>query len=422
MQKSSSCCLWGEIMRVRSSFGLMTLIAILITFMTGCTATSDSQQDGGGSPSTPAAYETPKSFSPDALTIESDVVTTDASGNTVNPHFVLDKTHLLGLTETSLVSIDLLTGDSEWAYEFDNTGVSGLGLLYDNWTPKVSQGVVYAARHDVAEGSGTTGDNEVASVVAVEIETGKKLWSASTPMIGEAAVRGSRNLTDARVVSVNDELLLVEAGSGLVAFDPSSGKILWKVDNVNALATSQTVVAWDGSAWSPVGLDPASGTKRWTSGDCKGDTPVSNGAAVTLPDGRVVARLGSVSDETAGCFIDPTSGKPSGNLSISAGGLTVNGSVVYAGAQPMTTKVTAYDASSLKQLWTLPTDTSKAVINAIPFGTAVYTTVEGPEGVVMDARTGKDIAVPFKGVIAGVNEYGALVYQDETLSFYRATG
>lgn len=158
-----------------------------------------------------------------------------------------------------VLCLDPTTGEEEWKAAFPTRYRDDFG--FDDGpraTPLIADGRVFAL--------GANGN-----LHAIELATGKKLWSRNL-LTEYMAEKGFFGVACSPIAAAGK--LLVNVGgpaAGIVAFDPATGKELWKANGDPASYSSPTVATIDGAALALfltreglVALEPETGKVRYS--------------------------------------------------------------------------------------------------------------------------------------------------------------
>lgn len=248
-------------------------------------------------------------------------------------------------------------------------------------------------------GRGTTPSHQAVDLVAVDAPTGREVSSALVDLEPSASDLTS---VSAALVGLDGTTAVLRvttsSGSSLpetYAVDLPSGRTVWKKSGFAAYAvagsTAVGTVAQDASGVSNkiAGMRVTDGHPVWT-------TPSASYEVSVFPGGSsVVVAIGrNYADGTRFLqLIDAKSGavKDSGNGDYGGASCSYDGAAVTVCAR--NGWAAAFDATSLKWLWSLPDTKANRVAPSVTsaWHGAVYgTTDNGP--VILDARTGQDRA------------------------------
>lgn len=210
--------------------------------------------------------------------------------------------HRLADKET-IECLDATTGKPLWNYDYPTSYQDDFG--FDEGpraTPCIADNRVYTFG---AEGM----------LTCLNFADGKMLWSIDTKK-EFGARKGFFGIASSPIVEGN--ALLVNVGgtedAGIIAFDKSTGKVLWKTSNDEASYSSPTVATINGTRYglfltrsALIGLDPASGKIHFT---YPFRPPIN--ASVTAATPLVIDNLIfiSASYDTGGTLLRIKDGKP----------------------------------------------------------------------------------------------------------------
>ncbi len=155
--------------------------------------------------------------------------------------------------------LEAATGKALWKQAFTTSYVDNFG--FDNGprgTPCVADGRVFVF--------GANGN-----LYALDFATGRPLWSVDAPK-DFGADKGFFGFACSPLIEGRSLLVNIggKDGAGLVAFDPATGKVLWKANDEEASYSSPITATINGQRHALfftrhhlVSLDPASGTARF---------------------------------------------------------------------------------------------------------------------------------------------------------------
>ncbi|MFV0428264.1 MAG: PQQ-binding-like beta-propeller repeat protein [Arachnia sp.] len=419
----------------RNHLWIPTLGAVACLVLAGCSGqgddgagTSDADDSAAGTPSEAAPqpetgpFEMPLVFDQTGVPIEAEVYDT-APGDRVSPKFELEGTTLVGNTNEAMIGIDLSTGESNWEHSFQAPNTTGEAFLETTNGPVLADGVAYAA------GPLLLGGVPSAEVMAVDIDSGERLWTAIAPDISSNQESG--NLERSWIAAASDEVVLVGQGEeplgstpSLTALDPDSGEVLWQARDVAVhVLLDGLIVAVHHEIGCDhlVGLEVATGEPRWTSQECTSLASIVESAQGTVLISMFSDDLDNFGEPISG-LVDITTGAIAEGGDFGGADLDSVGPVVTVDLGVNTDEFSVVDAGSLESLWQLPSASTTGLNGAVGFGDAIYVTVSGPVFVPVDALTGEELADETPGKAVRVNEYGAIVYLDGELVFLAATG
>lgn len=409
---------------------VVLVLTVYVATACGGEAADEAKPSGQVTPSSVHATTTTSAarvFDPPKAFVDKGVRITRDHGALVGPELAYTpvvESEDTGPSEPTLAVQALSLADGEKRWEAPTPVQHRLGLRGHNGYLRLTKGtgplrLVWAGVHRL-EGTGTQQDRFELMVGAFDAATGQKVWSVQLPLTGDTDWGDS----DVTVVGAEDAHAAV-AISRLGDEPPISGAIV-NVQAGTIIATppdfqpigldGQIVVGLRSTGLSsavPQGLDVATSQPRWTA-DIRVDdlfaTVVMTGLAhfvedelfdsksllVNTADGTVKATLAR-SDECSPAAPDV---------------------VICVGHD----QVTALDLTG-KVLWSLPDQTVgriKPAVTAVYAG-LVYGSANG--GVILDARTGKDLVTSLDWVPDDiVPGYG--IGRDDTdgLTSHRATG
>lgn len=161
-----------------------------------------------------------------------------------------------------VVALDAQTGKTVWEFRYDAAPYPDETIGVDNIrgpnaTPLIHGGKVYAF--------GATGN-----LHCLDQKTGKPIWSHD--VLAEFGAKMPGFGFAASPLIYKDSLILPVGGPGVgvMAFDPASGKVLWKKHDFAGTHSSPILIRVDGrdeivllAGDEVVGMDPASGEIEW---------------------------------------------------------------------------------------------------------------------------------------------------------------
>ncbi|MGW1246123.1 hypothetical protein [Streptomyces sp. NPDC002535] len=417
-------------------------LAAVLTGLAGCSGGASGSDTDAGAPGaasgakTPAAAK-PKAFDPPATFGKEIALPVDEDVKEWG--FALRGPRLYHRTSEALDAYDTHSGQKLWSSPLGReswyTGKEGQPSDDQTIPPVFAQqdghtGVLFAYA-DYTKGSGTERDRTDVYLRSVDADSGTVSWTVRLPApkgatVGdlEPAVIGAEDGTAAvRVLTNADDS--DSGGDGgqsatTYAVDLTSHQVKWQKDGfagdvldggvvigarLSEEATFQAIDGWHSPQedLALAGLALTDGSPRWEQGGRAGVEVEQVGGgffvAGSLRDSRTGERVaGSPDGSFIRCFHDQRS-------------------VVVCD-----TKETArgIDAQSRKVLWTIsdddPARKKPEVHNA--FHGAVYATADA-EGVILDARTGKDRSLYDGASTYAINEYAAVGID---MNVYPATG
>ncbi|MGH3428140.1 MAG: PQQ-binding-like beta-propeller repeat protein, partial [Terriglobales bacterium] len=329
---------------------------------------------------------------------------------------------------TMLRSVDLLTGKQNWQLPIpgvpaDPNAQRGPFVNDSGPRPPVvsDDGKTVVVAVPITEpGMGTTPSHQAISVLAASAASGKPKWS--TKVAVSAAVAGySPSGVVTSVVAASDSTVVVTYRGELAttaAIDPAGRKILWQRDEFEAgtvaddvVVGTDTNVAENSSMVQATAVGLAKGEQRWVGAARSSQATVipANPALV------VVDRADYGSGDADLLFLDPKTGQQKASFfkDRTFGIGSTLGPCQYDQRSVLVCSpfegVTAYDATSGKQLWQLPDKTANRVapgITAVWHGAVYGSTGNGP--VILDALTGKDRSTNPGATPSWVSEYGGI--------------
>ncbi|MBE1578877.1 PQQ-binding-like beta-propeller repeat protein [Amycolatopsis roodepoortensis] len=331
------------------------------------------------------------------------------------------------VTPTALNVVDVLTGQQKWTVPFERTPGDPYNQSgpFVNTTgprpPAVGDKLVVAAVPVVIPEKGTTPGYVALSVIAADREKGTKVWQSETKVSDDQYADASNAVTE--VVAVTDKAVIARYGRSddhvTVALDPASGKTLWERKDYEAGSVHGDVVvgadfnvAENSSMVQATALDLATGGQKWTG--------AARSSAVVLvradPALVVLTRTDYGSGDSSLLFLDPATGaekrKVDGEDQFGPSSYGTcrhdERSVLVCDAGGV---LTGYDAATAAPLWTLPDKAANRVAPSVTLAWhgAVYGKTGGGQPIVLDARTGKDLATDDVGLVpALVSEYAGI--------------
>jgi hypothetical protein len=331
-----------------------------------------------------------------------------------------------------LRAVDVLTGDGTWEATVEGAPAdpdAQAGPFVNDAGPRPpavsDDGETVVAAVPVSEpGEGTTPGHEAISVLAVDAGTGEERWTAEIDVSDEVAgFDGQGAITE--VVAITDEAVVVtytNEGATTAAIDPSTQETLWQRDDYGAGAVvDDIVVGSDGnvaenSSMSQItAVDLATGEERWAAG-------TQSSAVDVIPahdDLVVVDRTDYGSGDPSLLFLDPATGEERARVDgESSFGSNPFGPCEYDEASVLLCHgfdtITAYDATTGTDLWSLPDETANRVapsVTVVWHGAVYGTTENGP--VVLDAETGEDLSTEPGLAPHWVSEYAGIGLGDD---------
>ncbi|MCR8577512.1 PQQ-like beta-propeller repeat protein [Streptomyces sp. Isolate_219] len=276
-------------------------------------------------------------------------------------------------------------------------------------------------------GKGTTPSRAGIELDAVDTTTGKAAWTLDLDDLPSWAAQPA---TRARVVATTKSTAVISVGNGEMgatyAVDLDSRKTTWHDDKVAAAAvigdTAVATTSKDSVRQQVIGLDiNHDGKRSWSKLD---------GYELTVrPAGpHLVAITGTDynSGDSVGVLLKPD-GSKAADLTGDSSGLTCHyddASVTV--CQTEEPRTLALDATTGKQLWSLPEKGGNRVaptVTAAWHGVVYGTTGNGP--VALDAKTGADRSTSPGAAPVAVNEYTGVALDQadhRTLIAHPATG
>lgn len=395
-------------MRYRATIAL----ACVATFLTSCAASPTSELQAGTSSASPltsptlelARHDPPKAFDRANRAIL-------AGAPDVRSEAVL----------ASEKRVFFVGPESVTAFEFPNRHLWTSPFLADDlqrspsdvrWfsKPALSQDgtTLFVASQGVRKGSGTTHDTPVIVLQSLDVATGRQRWRQ---LVDVPSAYARDTLTPWRASAVG------EVGGNVVfgyrqdivgklalafAVGRDDGQIKWSHQSYPSRAAAGRVIGVqevDGVYERLVGLDSGNGKVAWSLDETDGVTPIglwrttmdvlqgSKWLTVDVVNGKILTS--SSGGTSADCFEDSKA-----EIVVCSRGI--------ASTWSYTDKV----------LWKLPQGNRSAVAIASVYGGLVY--AKGPNGpVIIDGRTGEDVAAEVSIAPSVVTPYAGVVYDKE---------
>jgi outer membrane protein assembly factor BamB len=421
----------------------LVILACLGAVLTaaGCGSGTD-----GGSASTPngsaPASQPPTSAAPAAKTADppmsfdesspvglpAGALRANVAGNVTSTFMTLrDRTGYI-VTPTALDVVDVLTGQQKWTVPFDRQpgDPDNQSGPFVNTTgprpPAVGDKLAIAAVPVLIPEKGTTPSYIALSVVAADLAEGTKAWQSETKVSEDQYADAGNAVT--QVVAITDQAVIADYGRSddehvTVALDPASGKTLWERKDYDAGSVYGDVVvgadynvAENSSMVEATALDMATGRQKWVGAQ------QSSAVVVTPADPALVVltRTDYGDGHSFLLFLDSATGA----VKAEAEGERDFGSSSYGTCYYDEQSVlvcdargvlTAYDAKTAAKLWTLPDQAANRVAPNITnaWHGALYGKTDGGRPIVLDAKSGKDLATDDVGVVpALVSKYAGI--------------
>ncbi|MER5475802.1 hypothetical protein ABT026_02270 [Streptomyces sp. NPDC002734] len=398
------------------------------------------------------AYDPPRKFSGGGVRLS----VTEAE----HTETVLWGTKAFVLTETSLTAYDTRgSGGPAWSVrkpEGMSTGVDERARVWESTKPSVvKQGgrvLVLFAYHTYTQGQGTEKDTSTVSLRAVDADSGKEAWTVALPTPKGMSFGDD---TSPAVVGVEDDMVVVTArttpdfddayddprSAVTYGVDLRTHRVTWQEGGFGARMLTGGVIAGEQlpeyaeigtEKWTAreggmrlVGRSVSDGSVRWKdSRNLFGLKIESMGAGLMSVDMVLEFK------ENRGTYalLDGATGElPSGMTKDSIDDFAYMGrscvydqrSVLVCGSTDHS--LAALDTRTHKLLWQITADDPSREVPsmATAWHGVVYAGVAGRDGVLLDARTGKDDGTYSAGHLSLVNAYGALA---QDLTVYEATG
>ncbi|MFD5246743.1 PQQ-binding-like beta-propeller repeat protein [Amycolatopsis sp. NPDC058340] len=331
------------------------------------------------------------------------------------------------VTPTALNAVDVLTGQQKWTVPFEQRPGDPYNQSgpFVNTTgprpPAVGDRLVVAAVPVAIPEQGTTPGYIALSVIAADVEKGTKVWQSETRVSKDEYGSASNAVTE--VVAITDKAVVARYGRSddhiTVALDPASGKTLWQREDYEAGSVHGDVVvgadfnvAENSSMVQATALDLITGEQKWVA------AAKSSQIGVTPADPALVVltRTDYGSGDPSLLFLDPVTGAEKTKVAGEGGfGSSSYGTCYHDKRSVLVCDaggvLTGYDAATAAKLWTLPDKAADRVAPGITVAWhgAVYGKTGGGKPIVLDARTGKDLATDDVGVVPVlVSEYAGI--------------
>ncbi|HEX3733487.1 MAG TPA: PQQ-binding-like beta-propeller repeat protein [Mycobacteriales bacterium] len=415
---------------------LIAIPALILALALGaCTASGGGDkkgdQAGGGSSKNSTAFKAdpPLAFNTVAAVKLPDTALRANLGGEVVSRFTTLRDRTAYIVEPALLrSVDLLTGKQKWQLPIAGAPAdpnAQHGPFVNNVGPRPpllsDDGKTVIVAVPVTEpGAGTTPSHQAISVLAANSDTGRPKW-ATKVAVSDAVSGGDGNGAITSVVAATDKAVIVTYRNDkatTAAINPSDQRILWQRDQYEAgTVTGDLVVGIDAnvaensSMVQATALDLVKGDQRWVGAARSSQVTIvpANSALV------VVDRADYGSGDADLLFLDPKTGQQKASYfkDRAFGGGSTLGPCQYDQRSVVVCSpfegVTAYDATSGKQLWQLPDKAANRVapgVTAVWHGAVYGSTSNGP--VILDALTGKDRSASPGAAPHWVSEYGGI--------------
>jgi len=395
---------------------------------TGETAAERPTERTTPTPTTPAlqAFEAPTRFEGTPARVVLPALSGNLAGDFTSS-FTLAGTMAYGVTGTSVGAVDLATGETTWETPFPHASDDGVAaVFYDERrpgapVPSEDGETLYAAVPVSIPGVGTTPRREAFEVMAVEAGSGEVLWSA----LLDDEYTGLAESQKARVDTVVDGRVVVSLSGQTATLDEADGSALWASRDALEAVTDEAVLVTTGTGPSKgdptyptlAGLDPVTGERLWTIGDSQDPrTSIAGTSTFDADDALVVTAYHYTGADPWTAVLDPATGKILRTLDVTIGPVRQDGENLY----DVSNGLRALDPETFEPSWSKGLGSGVEVENPYFFAGLVYGRAQG-RGVILDGRTGVDVAVDIAGTFVAVNEYGALMLRDGELVFVPAT-
>ncbi|WP_406635880.1 PQQ-binding-like beta-propeller repeat protein [Amycolatopsis sp. WGS_07] len=370
----------------------------------------------------PLAFDTSK-----GVTLPKTALQANMGGSVTSKFMTLrDRTGYI-IAPESLSAVDVLTGGEKWNTKIEGPAadpnahkgpfVEQSGPRPPLVTDKLAVGAVPLRMPE----QGTTPGYLALAVIAVNPETGAKVWQTNTKIADDQyGISGTRSVT--HVVAVTDKAVVASfaqsEGNLTVGLDPATGKQLWERKDYDAGSLNGDVVvgvdsnvAENSSMVQATALDVATGQQKWVA--------AAKSSAVEILQGdpaMVVLKANEYSSGHAFLkFLDPATGaekfSAEGTRNL---GPDSYGDCLYDEQSVLACTdsgvLTAYDAKAGTKLWSLPDQAANRVPPGgltVAWHGALYGYTNGKQPIVLDAKTGKDLSTSVGFVPDWVSKYAA---------------
>ena len=379
------------------------------------------------------SFPAPRAFGGAAVPVSLHALVANMAGDFTS-RFILVGTRAYGVTGTSVAEVDLSTGTTVWESRFPNAAAQEKdSSMYDPTGPgapmlSADGSTVYAALVVDVRGTGTTADSIALELVAVDAASGHLSWSVDVPAGSEVFSAASESI---RIAGIEDgRVVLTRPGDGVATVgqvavvDTSTQQLLWShPGTVKAVSPEAVIVVAKtdtaGVANYPqlMGLDPGTGHLLWTGGTDE-ESAVVSVSAVQTNAGMVLTIKPYSGAHPYTVVVDPRTGrrkKVDGNVLLFQP--VKDGDALY----DTGSGVRALDPATLAVIWELPKGNRIAPRSPVFFGGRVYGQVNNGMSVVVDGKTGQDVAAQIPGSFVAVDNYGALMLRDGDVVFVPAT-
>jgi outer membrane protein assembly factor BamB len=352
----------------------------------------------------------------------------NVAGNVTSTFMTLrDRTGYI-VTPTALNVVDVLTGQQKWTVPFERQPGDPYNQSgpFVNTTgprpPAVGDKLAVATVPVVIPEKGTTPAYIALSVVAADVGKGTKVWQSETKVSEDQYADAGNAVT--KVAAITDKAVIASYSRSdeehvTVALDPASGKTLWERKDYDAGSVLGDVVvgadynvAENSSMVQATALDLTTGGQKWVGAQQSAEVVLTPADPALV----VLTRTDYNSGHPFLLFLDPATGaekvKIEGEKDF---GLSSYGTCFYDEQSVLiceTSFLTAYDAKTAAKLWALPDKAANRVAPAsttVAWHGALYGRTNGGEPIVLDAKTGQDLATDDVGVVpAAVSKYAAV--------------
>ncbi|WP_409463440.1 PQQ-binding-like beta-propeller repeat protein [Amycolatopsis sp. GA6-003] len=369
----------------------------------------------------PLAFDTSKGVSLPRTALQATM------GGSVTSKFMTlrDRTGYI-IAPESLSAVDVLTGGEKWNTKIEGPAadpnahkgpfVEQSGPRPPLVTDKLAVGAVPLRMPE----QGTTPGYIALAVLAVNPETGAKLWQTNTKIADDQyGISGDRSVT--HVVAVTDKAVVASftqsEGNLTVGLDPATGKQLWERKDFDAGSSNGDLVVGvaskvtpDSAEVQPIALDAATGQQQWAG------AKATSVELLQADPAMVVMKFNEAGTGHAFLkFLDAATGAEKFSVEGTRNlGPDSYGDCLYDEQSVLACTdsgvLTAYDAKAGTKLWSLP----DAAANRVPPGGltvawhgALYGYTNGKQPIVLDAKTGKDLSTSVGFVPDWVSKYAA---------------
>ena len=402
----------------------------LVLMLSGCaipvdditpTVESTPQVSETPDPSMPS-FNSPREFAGEPRVITLEAVNSNLAGDFAS-RFILVGERAYGLTADSIGAVDLATGETIWETRFPDGNPNMGGFFFDSsqdYKPVINAdgSTVFAALQVTIPGHGTTSGFSAIQLMAVDARTGHIDWSTNIPAQKDA---NSSECEHPRVAHQDNTRIIVTCSNfwddRIIAVDPASQDVLWEQAGRVVAVTSDVIVATaphESGYWQLTGFSLSTGARLWMDADDE-DSAVNNASAVEIGAGLLVS-ISARYESRYSVVINPATGEVIRHLpDVFLTNPVVSGDIVYSLLKGYDHEVRALSTSDFSVLWELPTENEDrfAPRNPIVFSGLVYgggMRINGDlTSVILDGKTGEDIAWDIPGTFIEVNQYGAIM-------------